>query len=304
MDNKVALADSPETAIEVVGNHDLNQSAFDAVVKFSEQTEKIGKALDRVRTFFFQRAFSGDFVSHNGKTVNVSGPGAERILSSLGLMGVSWSLTEWEKHKDEGNDNKGGWFTHWYSAEGQIGGMRPGRLEGRAGSRDKLFGYKNGKWKDLSDVKEPDIQMAARRCVYKELVRVGLGMRNIPIEEAVKMGLDPKKIAKIEFGKEGETAAAAAPRTPVEIKEVKAFSKKPEVDKDGKMVKKGYTRYTVIDSAGSEYNTFSESIAKIAKGLVGKKAMIDYEVSKYGNDIKEVSPAIAETETQEHTAEV
>ena len=56
--------------------------------------EKIEKALDKVRGFFMRRAFSGDFVSHNGKTVNVSGPGAERILSSLGLMGVGWSLTD------------------------------------------------------------------------------------------------------------------------------------------------------------------------------------------------------------------
>lgn len=281
MDNKVALADSPETALEVVGTTDLNQSAFDAIVKFSEQTEKIGKALDKVRTFFFARAYSGDFVSHNGKTVNVSGPGAERILSSLGLMGVSWELTNWEKHKDEGRDNNGDWYTHWYSAEAKIGNMRPGRLEGRAGSRDKLFGYKAGKWKDLSDVKEPDIQMAARRCVYKELVRVGLGLRNIPIEAAIAMGLDKSKIATIEFGNEGETKVDAAPvGTPVTIKDVKAFKGV------SKTTNKPYVRYTVEDDKGAKYSTLDEKTAEKARALIGKKAKLAYDVGKFGNDLK------------------
>lgn len=280
MENKVALADTPEDAIETA-SLDLNQSAFDAIVKFSEQTDKIGKALDNVRAFFFKRAFSGDFVSHNGKTVNVSGPGAERILSSLGLMGVSWSLTSWEKHKDEGRDTNGDWYTHWYSAEAQIGNMRPGRLEGRAGSRDKLFGYKQGKWKDLSDVKEPDIQMAARRCVYKELVRIGLGLRNIPIQDAVAMGLDEKKISRIEFGSEGETKVDAAPvGTPVTIKDVKAFKG------TNKTTGKPYVKYSVEDDRGAKYNTFDEKIAEKARALIGKQAKIGYEVTKFGNDIK------------------
>lgn len=281
MDNKVALADTPEDAIETA-SLDLNQSAFDAIVKFSEQTVKIGNALDNVRAFFFKRAFSGDFVSHNGKTVNVSGPGAERILSSLGLMGVSWSLTQWEKHKDEGRDNNGDWYTHWYSAEAQIGNMRPGRLEGRAGSRDKLFGFKDSKWKDLSDVKEPDIQMAARRCVYKELVRIGLGLRNIPIADAVAMGLDEKKIAKISFGSEGETKVDAAPvGTPVTIKEVNPFKG------INKTTKKEYVKYYIVDTAGAKYQTFDEKIAEQARLAMANKnkMLIGYNVTKFGNEI-------------------
>lgn len=287
----VALAEIPDEVVEAP-NLDLNQSSFDAIVKFSEQTAKIGKALDETRTFFFKRAFSGDFVSHNGKTVNVSGPGAERILSALGLMGVSWSLTNWEKHKDEGDDANGKWYTHWYSAEGQIGNMRPGRLEGRAGSRDKLFGFKGGKWKDLSDVKEPDIQMAARRCVYKELVRLGLGLRNIPIADAVAMGLDEKKIAKIEFGSEGETKVDASPvGTIVTIKEVKAFAKKDETDKEGKVTKKGWTRYDVIDDKGAKYSTFSESLAEKARGSIGKKCKVAWEQGSKGVEFKGVVAA-------------
>ena len=287
----VPLADTPEDEIEVA-NLDLNQNAFDAIVKFSEQTDKIGKALDNVRAFFFKRAFSGDFVSHNGKTVNVSGPGSERILSSLGLMGVSWSLTGWDKHKDEGDDANGKWYTHWYSADGKIGNMNVGRLEGRAGSRDKLFGFKGGKWKDLSDVKEPDIQMAARRCVYKELVRIGLGLRNIPIADAVAMGLDEKKIAKIEFGNEGETKVDAAPVGQiVSIKEVKAFAKKDTGTQGQPDFKKGWTRYDVIDDKGAKYATFSESLAEKARGFIGKKCKLAWEQGSKGIELKGIVAA-------------
>ncbi len=290
MDNKVALADVPEDVIEAA-NLDLNQSSFDAIVKFSEQTERIGKALDNTRSFFFKRAFSGDFVSHNSKTV--SGPGAERILSALGLMGVSWSLTNWEKHKDEGEDANGKWYTHWYSAEAQLGNMRPGRLEGRAGSRDKLFGFKGGKWKDLSDVKEPDIQMAARRCVYKELVRIGLGLRNIPIDDAVAMGLDAKKIAKIEFGSEGNTNTGAAPAAAGTALLIKNVIERKITKKDGSGTS---LVYVIEDENGTKYETFSESVANAAKDLhtAGKKALFAFSPSanpKFAPKLNSISEA-------------
>lgn len=292
--NAVALPETEDRALEVASEMDLNQSAFNAIVKFSEQTEKIEKALDKVRGFFMRRAYSGDFVTHNGKTVNVSGPGSERILSSLGLMGVGWSLTDWQKQKDEGSDKNGDWYAWWYSAEAQIGNMKLGRIEGRAGSRDKLFGFKDHAWKDLADVKEPDIRMAARRCVYKELVRIGLGMRNIPIADAEKMGLDKNKIARVEFGKEGETAQTAAPSgTPLTISDVRVFSAKEKLDDSGKVIKKAYTRYDVIDEKGGKYSTFDKKVAELAKSLKesGKKAVISYAVGKYGNDIEELRVA-------------
>lgn len=294
-----ALPETEDRALEVVSDMDLNQSAFNAIVKFSEQTEKIEKALDKVRGFFMRRAYSGDFVTHNGKTVNASGPGSERILSSLGLMGVGWSLTDWQKQKDEGNDKNGDWYAWWYSAEAQIGNMKLGRIEGRAGSRDKLFGYKDHAWKDLADVKEPDIRMAARRCVYKELVKIGLGMRNIPIEDAVKMGLDKGKIAKVEFGKEGETAQTAAPAgTPLTITEVKPFNG------TNKTTKKPYTRYDIIDDKGAKYSTFDDKVAALAKTLKenGRKALISYEVGKYGNDIKSLTEAPEEKKPEPNMA--
>ena len=302
---KGELVEQEDQPLELASSVDLNQSSFDAIVKFSEQTEKIEKALDKVRGFFMRRAFSGDFVSHNGKTVNVSGPGAERILSSLGLMGVGWSLTDWSKHKDEGSDKNGDWYVHWYDAEAKIGNMNLGRIEGRAGSRDKLFGYKNHAWKDLADVKEPDIQMAARRCVYKELVKVGLGMRNIPIADAIKMGLDKEKISLIEFGKEGETKQEAAESgTPLTIADLKSFTKKDEMDGD-KVKKKGYTRYDIIDDKGGKYSTFDKEVAKAAKALkeAGKKVVIAYTVGKYGNDIKELKEAPAAAQAAEKKAE-
>jgi hypothetical protein len=288
---KAEVMEAPESALEVVGDQNLNQSSYDAIIKFSEQTEKIGKALDSTRKFMLNRACNGDFITHNGKTVNVNGPGSERILSALGLMGVAWSLTDWKKYKDEGHDANGAWFTWWYSAEATLGNMKLGRIEGRASSRDKFFGFKDKKWKDLADVKEPDIQMAARRCVYKELVKIGLGMRNIPIEDAVAMGLQKEKIAKVEFGSEGETKVEAAPAgTSVLLTKVNRFK---GTYKSGKNVGKDYVKYYLTDDKGAKYATFDEKIALSADKWVSFKTpvVIQYEVSKFGNDIKSIAEA-------------
>ncbi|TPW18835.1 MAG: hypothetical protein FD126_3290, partial [Elusimicrobia bacterium] len=101
------------------------------------------------------------------------------------------------------------------------------------------------------------------------------------------------KVKKVEYGKKGETKVdAAAPGTAVLIKDVRMFSKKDEVDpKDPqKVLKRGWTRYDVIDEAGAKYSTFDKKTAEFAKTLIGKKALIDYEASSKGNDIKEIRP--------------
>lgn len=283
----------PERELEIVHPPDngleLNQAKFDAILRFSEQTEKVGRALDNIRKFALGRALPGDWVQH-GENINPTGPGADRILSALGLMGVEATFTNWRYWKDTGTDKNGEWFVWWYEADVQIGGLRVEKVQGRAGSRDKFFGYKSGAWKDLADVKETDIRIAARRGVIKEAVKLALGLRSIPASSAASLGLNATSIKKVEFGQDGESAQTAAPAgTVVGIKDVKAFK--------GKNKKTGndYVRYDVIDDKDAKYSTFDEKLAeqgRIAKET-GAKVKLDYAVGKFGNELK----AIHETAT-------
>ena len=84
---------------------------------------------------------------------------------------------------------------------------------GRAGSRDKFFGYAHGAYKDLGDVKESDIRMAARRGVIKEgikMAQLGLlaganDLGGTMYEESISKGagaqntdyLDPKEMERV-----------------------------------------------------------------------------------------------------------
>ena len=289
-----AALETEERLVDLVGQPELNQANFNALIKFSEQTEPLGKALDKVRKFFLSRACKGDFVSHNGKTVNVSGPGAERILSSLGLMGLSWSLTNRTHTKDEGSDNNGKWYTHWYSGEARIGGINLGIIESRCGSRDKFFGYAHGKWKDLSDVRESDIIICASRGLFKELVKVGLGLRNIPLEDAEKMGLDLSKIAKVEYG-DADSRAAAEAQAPDNDGGLRGVLKSVEVARSGfkdKVKKTGpWTIYAFTLESGAVAETFDKDMFEGGQKLKGKKVVIMTKPNKnprYSPEVVEV----------------
>lgn len=284
-------AEIVEHDIETLPSIELNQSKLDALIQFSQQTEKIGKALDRIRTFIMGRALPGDWVQHGDK-INVSGPAAERILSSLGLMGVPVNFSEWGYAKDTGSDKNGDWFNWTYWANVEIGGLRLGRIEGRAGSRDIFFGYEYGSWKDLADVKEADVRMAARRGVFKEAIKVSLGLRGIPADQAKALGLDPSKIKKVEYGSKKEgTAVGGAQGDFIDVLADVTIKRSKKADSDGKG---GYTIYSVKFATKGTADTFDEKIATYAKELKGKSVFARTEAPsdpKYAPKLIELGPA-------------
>ena len=290
--SKDQLPEIVEKDMEIVQPQrlELNQSKFDAMIRFAEQADKIGRTLDTIRKFVLNRALPGDWVRH-GDNINLSGPGAERVLSALGLMNIEASFTNWKYWKDTGTDKNGDWFVWWYEADVQIGGLLYEKVQGRAGSRDRFFGYAHGAWKDLSEVKESDIRMAARRGVIKDGIKLALGLRSIPAEAAQSLGIDASKIKSVEYGSGGNSAASSAPAakagTPLLVKDVKTRTIKK---KDGSET----TVYVITDENGTAYETFSESIAKEAKRLkeAGLKAIFDHEANgKYAPKLKSMSEA-------------
>ena len=263
----------------------LNVNKFEAVIRLAEQVDKIAGALDKVRKLVLSRCLPGDWVRFGDK-IECSAAAAERMRTIVGLC-----FTHWTSWREDWEDNNGKGFTWWYRANVELNGQTIFEyIENRQSSRDKFFGYENGKWKELSDVKESDIRMAARRGVIKEGVKVFLGLRSLPNDDVAlrSLGLDPSKIKKVEYGQKGETkVAGAAPGTPVLIKEINPFTG------TAKATGKPYTRYDIVDDSGAKHSTFDKKIADYAQKLKddGQKVIFDDEITPKGNTIKELRPA-------------
>lgn len=288
MGNEV-IEQEGEKELEIAPQVQLNATKFDAIIAFSERTEKIGRALDNIRNFVLGRAFPGDWVRF-GEKLELSGPAAERVISSLALMGVSVSFTGWKYWKDTGTDKNGEWFTWWYQADVDIAGLHVEGVQGRAGSRDKFFGYEKGAFKDLGDVKEADIRMAARRGVIKEGIKMAMGLRSVPFEHAAKLGLDPAKIKTVEYASGGSTSAASTPAAAAGTElGIKSVSVRTINKKDGT---KGEV-FVVEDERGTKYETFSESIAAAAKVLMESKGKAIFAHTPNGKFAPKLNSLIA-----------
>lgn len=277
---------------------ELNQSKFDAMIRFADQADKIGRTLDTIRKFVLSRALPGDWVQH-GNNINLSGPGAERVLSALGLMNIEASFTNWKYWKDTGTDKNGDWFVWWYEADVQIGGLRYEKVQGRAGSRDQFFGYAHGAWKDLSEVKETDIRMAARRGVIKDGIKLALGLRSIPVESAEALGIDKNKIKAVEYGssKAGTQTSGAQDEFVAVVVDVTIKRQKP-AGEDGKG---GYTIYAIKFNNNVTAETLDKTVAEKAKALKTKKVFARTAAAKdpkYAPSLVEIRTATPEDEKQ------
>ena len=188
--------------LEETGISDKYLAHLDFVAKnidrFVSAKQKIWQAILRL-------AKDGDWVvfesedknSPTGKrsSVCLSGPGADRIASSIGI-----NFSKPEEKKDLGEDEKGKWYRYWFTGEASFGG-RSITVMGRASSRDKFFGIAYGQLKELSDIDESNIRMAAYHNYLKEGVKILLGLRNIPLDEFTKVGIKLSYARRYEFKK-------------------------------------------------------------------------------------------------------
>lgn len=284
-----------------VGEVQINQSKLDSIIKFAEQSEKLGKALDTTRRFMLNRAYPGDFVLFGDK-LSLSGPGAERMISALALMGVEVAFKNWKSWKDDGEDKNGKWFTWFYQADVFIGGLEVEGIQGRAGSRDLFFGFASGQWKDLGDVKESDIRMAARRGVIKEGIQLALGMRALPADDGflASIGLDPKKIKKVSFGSGKQGTAVSGAQDEFIAKVVKVTIKREQKAEGDK---KGYKIVAVAFNNNVTAETFDEKVATKAKELMQAGADVFARTSaakdpKYAPKLEEIMTATEDHKKQ------
>lgn len=280
-----------ETVPEAVA---LNHGMVQAIEALAANSDKLAAAHDKIRTLILTRAFPGDFVRFGDK-VELGGPGAERIRAFVGI-----SLTGWKDSKDSWTDKHGDAYTWWYKADARLGTQVIEGVEGRASSRDKFFGFENGAWKELQDVKEADIRTAARRCVIKEAVKLMLGIRGLPNDPAFlkSIGLDPAKIKAVEFAGRGEKKVPAAPAgTAVVLDRTEAFHGK---FKSGAKKDKSYTKLYAY-SGDVKYGFFIEcdgkpenvELTKKVMEAKDKKAQVVpvFTADNFGNTLTDLKPA-------------
>lgn len=192
------MSDKPIDAVVVPEEKDVelittDEKEVDMSMANVEHLEKIAEGIDRFVTAHkkitmavLKLAKPGDWVKFKSGEQEVgclNGAGAERIAAPMGISFINWS-----KEKKTGKDEQGDFYWWWYTCTAKLG-SREIQVEGRAGSRDKLFGKKEGKWKVLSDINEGDLQTAARHNCMKEGVKVLLGIRNMPVDELTAAGI-------------------------------------------------------------------------------------------------------------------
>jgi hypothetical protein len=241
-ENEVEVADSQMLAVSDIASTE----GMDAIIAVGAKMEAFTKAMDTILNAVIKRSYVGDWVCHNRQgdkpenfKANIGSAAAERIATFLGIQERNWT-PGLKVRSDDGQ-----YFT--WSFEADFGfGKRWIHSIGRASSQDKFFGYANGEWKALEDVKEDDIRMAAFRACRKEGVRGLLGLRSIPISKLKELGYNVDCVRYVNFeSKMSETDKKAAGTDGLIWKEIKVanITKKSE----SKDPKKPWILWTVSD---------------------------------------------------------
>lgn len=213
---EVIEVDDPEQVMDqavVTQDHGFDENYLKHLDWVATNVDKYVDAKNKIWKAVLRLAKDGDwtvFGSGKSEKVCLSGAGAERIASALGI-----SFTNWRERKEVWTDSIGQAYRYWFECDVSFGGRTMHAIN-RASSRDKFFGREKGEWKSLENIDESNIKMAAYRNVMKEGVKIMLGIRNIPKEEFVKAGISLQSAGGHDFtnnpsdAKEAECSKCAA----------------------------------------------------------------------------------------------
>src|SRR5262245_50781718 len=157
-----------------------------ALEEMAKNADRMIAAKQKIWTACLKITKPGDwtvFESQGKKKAEVGHAGAFRYAAFLGI-----SFTNWTAEKVSDSDEKGAWYRWDFECDAVFAG-RTIRVYGRAGSRDKFFGKKDGVYKELHDVNEGDIKMAARRNAMKEGVKSLMGIHHMDPTELEAAGV-------------------------------------------------------------------------------------------------------------------
>lgn len=265
--------------IETVSTPDnLPAIADDSLLAIAEAAEKRIDAMVKIKRLSLRMTNAHDWTDQGGKPyLQVSG--AEKIGR---LFGISWRIDE-PVHETE----EGGHFGYTYKGYFTLAGMTI-EVIGTRSSKDKFFTkYKDGAELPLSAIDKGDVKKAA----YTNLLGSGitriLGLRNLTWEELEAAGINKDAVSKVDFKKKGKKDAPIASEGAGFIETFITEIRKQEKKKDGTLMNSPLFK---INAEGTEYKTFSETLAKIAKEAkeTGRKVKITFSKNQYGMDAEAI----------------
>lgn len=165
--------------------------------------EKRSAVLDRILNVAIAATTPGQWTDQQGKPFPTAA--AAEVMARRCLVSVK--KTRWEK--TESHDDGGTYYLYSYTAEFSLpGGNDTIEAVGTCSSRDQFLGTETSKGRALSAVDEGNIKKAAYSNMMVNGVTRLLGVRNLTWERLKDLGIDPEKVAKVEYrgGSQGGNA--------------------------------------------------------------------------------------------------
>jgi hypothetical protein len=261
---------------------DVPAIADDNLLAVAEAAEKRITAMLKIKQLALKMTNNMDWTDQGGKPYPWAS-GAEKIAR---LFGISWRIDEPTIDHEEG-----GHFGYTYKGYFTLGGVTIEAIGSRS-SKDGFFKKYQGSGDSRSELPPSAIDKGdVKKSAYTNLLGNGimriLGMRNLTWADLESAGISRESVGKVSFKKDGKTDAGIASEgsktVTVTVTDVKQVTKK----KDGTLMKSPKFLIKVGDTI---YSTFSETLAKTAtEGMkAGRPVVINYAVTKYGNDAESV----------------
>lgn len=267
---------------DVIVSADVPAIADNTLIQLAEQAEKRIEAMAKIKRVALKLTNRHDWTDQGGKPyLQVSG--AEKVAR---LFGISWQISEpvFETEDD-------GHFSYTYKGYFSIAGATIEAI-GTRSSKDgffKKYSWADGEKTELppSAIDKGDVKKAAYTNLLGNGITRLLGLRNLTYEDLEEFaGITKDMIGKVEYknkGKKTDTEISSEGANSVEFVP-SSVSIREGAKKDGSKWKK----FIIKNGGDSEYSTFSETLATIAKKAINdkQKVKITYKESKFGNDIE------------------
>jgi hypothetical protein len=265
-----------ERAVEVLS--EVPAIADDRLVAIADAAERRVEAMGKIKRMSMKMTNPRDWTDQGGKPyLQVSG--SEKIAR---LFGISWRIDEPTIETEEG-----GHYGYTYKGYFTLGGVTIEAI-GTRSSKDGFFKkYSNGAELPIAAIDRGDVKKAA----YTNLLGSGitriLGMRNLTWEELSEAGITQDAVSKVSFKKDGKADAPISSEGAASVETFITNITMQTKTKDGKVMKSPLYK---INAEGTEYKTFSETLAKTAKEAkeAARKVKITFVTGKYGNDAENI----------------
>lgn len=250
-----------------------SQDQINELIKFAENITQIIESQNKIRMAILKLTQPADWIVF-GKIAELGFAAANRIGSTLGV-----SYCDWSSEKINGSDEKGSWYRWEYQCTASFRG-RSIRVYGRYSSRDKFLGKKDGMFRELYDVDEGNIKMAAMRAAKKEGVKDLFGLHHLDFEHLKKYGIDLSSAGGHDFKNKDQQVEAT--------QVINEKIKDERLEKSGKR-KDGSTwnLYKITSESGVELFTFSDTERKKAMEAIKNElvANISYTINDKGSKV-------------------